>query len=155
MTEFTTQQLTEARRDIKQAIKYPPFDEHQAGHVLSALAAGNPISDVVKWPGYPSARIVKLWREINPDFDACYLATLEERADALAERGLTVASDQTRDPACRNVESKYCQWLAGRFSSRYASRGAEGATLVQNTQINVAGDVNLSPADAYKALLSG
>lgn len=155
MTDYTTQQLTEARREIRHAAKYPPFDEDQAYAVVQAVQAGNLVSDVVKWPGYVSRRVLTLWRSTNPDFDADLIAAMEERADAMAERALTVASDKDRDPACRRIEVDVCKWYAGKLSARYSPKGAEGATVVNNTQVNVQGDLNMTPSEAYLQMIKG
>lgn len=154
MTEYTSQQLTQARREIKQDMRYPPFDEHQAGLVVAAVAAGNTLASVAKWPGYASRRVVTLWRQTNPDFDAELVAAMDDRADELVERGLAVASDTKRRADCRAVESNYCKWLAGKLSVRYANKGAEGAVIHQ-TAVTVNGDVNITPADAYMRLVNG
>ena len=144
---------TQARREIKQARKWPEFREDDAAMVVRAAREGIPPSKQGDIPGFPSTREIGVWRQVNPDFDADLRAALEDRADELAAQVLETAMDQDREPACRKVEIDACKWIAGVLSDRY--RAKPGAGEMNNIQVNVAGDVNVSPADAYLSMIGG
>lgn len=144
---------TQARREIKQARKWPEFREHDAENVIKAAREGIPPSKVGLIPGFPSRREIGVWRQVNPDFDADLRAAQEERADELVAEGLEVVCDTDRDPSCRKVEADYRWRLAGALSDRYRAKPGTGDTT--NIQVNVAGDVNVSPADAYLSMIGG
>lgn len=144
------------RRELKHERKFPPFNADVAERIVQMVAAGTPPSEArAALADHPSNRVVSIWRQTNPDFDAELIAAAEEAADDYAHRSLAVAADQKRRADCRAVEVRALQWLAGKLSKRYAPRGAEGASVsvTHNTQIN--GDVTMTPEQAYRALLDG
>ncbi|HET6725877.1 MAG TPA: hypothetical protein VFH85_07725 [Gammaproteobacteria bacterium] len=144
------------RRELRHERKFPPFNADVAERIVRLVAEGLPPSKVIEaLPEYPGGRVVSIWRQTNPDFDAEMTAAAEEQADEYAHRQLEVAADVGRRADCRAVEVRALQWLAGKLSKRYAPRGAEGASVsvTHNTQIN--GDVTMTPEQAYRALLDG
>lgn len=141
-----------AKREIRHARKFPEFSEIDARMLLADAAAGLSLAQSVKLPGRPPRRVVDIWRQTNPDFDAEMEAAREQRADELADRYLEVTADQQRDPACRRVEGDALKWLASKLSARYANKGAEGMSISQ-TNISVEGDLNMTPAEAYQRML--
>jgi len=156
MTDLVPAQTGAVRRELRHERRFRPFDEDVARSVVEMVAAGSPPSAIRDLPGYPGSRTVSIWRQTNPDFDAEMAAAADEAADELAAKSLVVAADVNRRADCRAVEVRALQWMAGKLSRKYAPRGSEGASFtVNNTQINVEGDANLSPADAYRALLDG
>jgi hypothetical protein len=145
---------TTARRELKQARKWPEFREDDASRVISAVRAGIPLVRQYVLAGFPSRREISVWKQVNPDFAAELDAAAADRAEELVEKGLEVVQDVNRDPGCRKVESEYYKWLAGKLDARFAPKGSEGS-VVNNTQINVGGDINVSPADAYLNMIGG
>lgn len=145
---------TTARRELKQARRWPEFREDDAERVVNAMRAGIPLVRQYELAGFPSRREIWVWKQTNPDFAAELDAAAADRAEELVEKGLEVVQDTARDPGCRKVESEYYKWLAGKLDARFAPKSGEGST-VNNTQINVAGDVNVSPADAYLQMIGG
>lgn len=145
---------TTARFELRQARKWPEFREDDANRVINALREGIPLVRQYEIAGFPSRREIGVWKQTNPEFAADLEAAASDRAEELVADGFEVVKDQARDPGCRKVESEYCKWLAGVLDARYRTKGGEGAT-VNNTQINVAGDVNVSPADAYLQMIGG
>lgn len=141
-----------AKREIRHARKYPEFSETDAARLLADAAAGLSLAKSTKLPGRPSRRVVDIWRQTNPEFDAEMEAAREQRADELVDEYMEVVADQSRDPACRRVQGDALKWLASKLSARYANKGAEGLTLNQ-TNIAVEGDLNMTPAEAYQRLL--
>ena len=145
---------TQARFELRQARKWPEFREDDANRVINALREGIPLVRQYEIAGFPSRREIGVWKQTNPEFAADLEAAASDRAEELVEQGMLVVQATERDPGCRKVESEYCKWLAGKLDSKWAPKGGEGAT-VNNTQINVAGDVNVSPADAYLQMIGG
>lgn len=145
---------TQARFELRQARKWPEFREEDAARVISALREGVPLVRQYALAGFPSRREIDVWKQTNPEFAADLVAAAADRAEELVEQGMEIVGDQNRDPGCRKVESEYCKWLAGKLDSKWAPKGGEGG-VVNNTQINVAGDVNVSPADAYLQMIGG
>lgn len=144
---------TTARRELKQAMRWPEFREDDAVRVVSAVRAGTPLVRLYETAGFPNRRTIDVWKQTHPEFAAELVAAAADRAEELVEKGLTVVQDVNRDPGCRKVESEYCKWLAGKLDSRFAPKSGEGA--VNNVQVNIAGDVNVSPADAYLSMIGG
>ncbi len=140
------------RREISHARKYPEFCEITAEQLIADAGAGLSLGKSCSLPGRPSRRVVNIWRATHPDFDAELEAACDDRADEIADKVLVVAAEQARDPACRRVEVDALKWLASKLSKRYANKAGEGLTLEQ-TNIHVEGDMNLSPADAYSRML--
>ena len=141
-----------ARHELRQLRKWPEYREEDAERELRAVRAGIRPSEVYEIAGYPTRREISVWRQVNPEFDAEFKAALEDRADELVAEGLEVVRDKERDPSCRKVEADYAWRLAGALSERYRGKGAGDVT---NVQVNVAGDVNVSPADAYLSMIGG
>lgn len=144
---------TTARRELRQQRRWPDFREDDARRVVAAVREGLRPSEVMALAGYPDRRTIAVWKQTNPEFAADLEAAASDRADELVEQGMSVVKDTARDPGCRKVESEYCKWLAGKLDARYAPKGAEGS--VSNVQVNIAGDVNVSPADAYLSMIGG
>lgn len=145
---------TQARFELRQARKWPEFREDDANRVINALREGIPLVRQYEIAGFPSRREIGVWKQTNPEFAADLEAAASDRAEELVEQGMAVVQDTARDPGCRKVESEYYKWLAGKLDAKWAPKGGEGST-VNNTQINVSGDVNVSPADAYMQMIGG
>lgn len=140
---------------IRFEVAYPAIDLRMADQVIEAFRAGLTERDIGKIAGLPAKGVVRYWRSISPEFEAACADAAEENADGIVAGMMGIADDVSRDPACRKVSLEHRRWLAGVLSKKYRKGGElqVESSLTVNQQINIAGDVALTPSDAYLRMI--
>lgn len=148
-----------ANEAVKFETKYPAIDPDQAWRVIDAFREGLSERDIADIAGLPSKSVVRHWRSISAEFDQACIDAQEDYADSLVGEMMAIADDVDRAPRCRSVSLEHRRWLAACLSRKYRKPGDAGGdsprAVTVNQQINVNGDAQVGPADAYMRMLRG
>lgn len=99
-----------ARRDIRNLVRYPPFDPHAASLVIEALSQGIRLGRLHEAGGFPPYAVLNHWRSENIAFDEACVRASEAAADMLAAEVIEISDDTDRAPSCRAVSIQARQW---------------------------------------------
>ena len=109
-TDTAWHPLTAAKRELRELRRNPPLDADSADAVLTALAAGRPITAIGDTPGLPAYWIINRWRHEHPEFDELCVAASEAGAESMLWETLKIADDTERAAACRDVSIRARQF---------------------------------------------
>jgi len=91
--------------------------------ILSRLASGESLRAICRSDGMPTETLVRQWVMDDEAFASQYARARSMGIDALAERGMEVAADKTRDPNDRRVELDAIKWFASKMKpDKYGDR---------------------------------
>lgn len=104
------------------------FNEHIASVILTRIAEGESLREIIKTDGMPDRSTVYRWLLDRPDFCDQYTRAREEQADTLADEILAIADEQPEIIVVKDkktgaviehkLDGAFLQWQKNRIEAR-------------------------------------